>query len=281
LLHLDSQERGLHSRSAAGLRSPPGRANERRTIEEHPYFEGLRSQAQSRSLRARLHGKTELRVAVEIARSLTNFGSGRSRLLEINAEAGLQTVVFRDQLRRPEVPVIYDGNDVRHPQVATETDFRQVDLETERFPAGSGSFDVVVWNRELVTLKNAVAALSEVARVLEPGGLLVLTVPNLAALHNRLLLAAGFQPTTLHIDGGDHVRGFAVRSMTTFLRTRAHFRVLEVRAIGLHPFASARLPRALRNLGHTIIWVLEKQNGRAPPTRAFTLSSSTGRQRGV
>jgi predicted SAM-dependent methyltransferase len=43
----------------------------------------------------------------------------------------------------------------------------------------------VVWNRDLVTVKNILPALRETRRVLLPGGLLVVAVPTLAALHNR------------------------------------------------------------------------------------------------
>jgi SAM-dependent methyltransferase len=239
--------------------SVPRRATDRRAIEQHPFFEALRSESPSASLRASRHRKTDLRVLTEIARLIRRFASDRCRLLEITAGPGLQTVVFRDQLQRPDVPVIYDLEDMRHPRAVRETAFKRVDFETESFPAETASFDIAVWHRELVTLKNAVGALSETVRVLEPGGLLILTVPNLAAIHNRLLLAVGLQPTTLHIDQGDHMRGFAVRSMTRFLHTRVHCSVVAVYAVGLAPLTSALLPRPWRNLGHTIIWLLRKE----------------------
>ena len=82
----------------------------------------------------------------------------------------------------------------------------------------------------------------EVRRVLRPGGVLVVAVPNLAALHNRLLLLAGRAATTLHIGNGDHVRGFAFRSMTEFLTRDLGFQVLQVTGVGLAPVTAAVLP---------------------------------------
>ena len=116
-----------------------------------------------------------------------------------------------------------------------ETDFRQVDVEAAAFPAADGDFDLVIWNRELVTVKNLGPALREVQRVLRPGGVFVVAVPNLAALHNRLLLLAGRQPTTLHIGNGDHVRGFTIRSMTEFLTRDLDFELLRCHRGGPRP----------------------------------------------
>ena len=152
--------------------------------------------------------------------------------------------------------VVYDDEDTRGPAVRAESDFCQVDVEEAAFPAADGEFDLVVWNRDLVAVKNLSPALREVRRVLRPGGVFVLAVPNLAALHNRLLLLAGRQPTTLHIGNGDHVRGFAFRPMTEFLTRDLGFRVLQVTGVGLAPVTAAVLPGPLRGLSHTVIWAL-------------------------
>lgn len=131
-----------------------------------------------------------------------------------------------------------------------------MNIEAAEFPAPDDHFDVVVWNRDLVTVKNILPVLRETRRVLRPGGLLIIAVPNLAALHNRLLLLAGRQPTTLHINNGDHVRGFTIPSMTRFLERDLEFRTLQVVGVGLAPITGAVLPRPLRGLSHTVVWVL-------------------------
>lgn len=215
-------------------------------------------------LRTRRHEHIEAAVVAEIGRLIRTLGPGRSRLLHLHARQGRHTLFFRDQLARPQRPVIYDHEDSRDAPVRTATDFVRVDVEEAAFPAVSGRFDLVVWNRELVTVKHLGPALSELRRVLQPGGMALLAAPNLAALHNRLLLLAGRQPTTLHIGRGDHVRGFTAAAMTRFLRHDLGFAVLRVSGVGLAPVTGAVLPGPLRGLSHTVVWAVQKPAAGTP-----------------
>jgi SAM-dependent methyltransferase/predicted O-methyltransferase YrrM len=208
--------------------------------------------------RERRHERIEDGVVGEIGRMIKALAPENSRLLQIQPGPGRQTLLFRDQLAVPCRPVIYAGEDTRDPAVSAATDFRQVDVEAAAFPAADGDFDLVIWNRDLVTVKNLRPALREARRVLRPGGVLVVAVPNLAALHNRLLLLAGRQPTTLHIGNGDHVRGFAVRSMTGFLTRDLGLELLRVTGVGLAPVSAAVLPAPVRGISHTVVWALRK-----------------------
>jgi SAM-dependent methyltransferase len=210
------------------------------------------------SLRERRHERIEDTVAGEIARAIRTRAPDSGRLLHIHARHGGQTLLFRDQLTSPERPVIYDEKDERDPAVRSATDFWLIDVETAAFPAADGKFDLVVWNRELVTVKNVGPALCEARRVLRSGGMLVVTVPNLAALHNRMLLLAGRQPSTLHIANGDHIRGFVVPSMTRYLQRDLGFEILQITGVGLAPISGAVLPGLLRGLSHSVIWILKK-----------------------
>ena len=234
------------------------RAANIRAIEANPQYKALTQLMRTQAARERRHERIEGTVVREIACVIRRLALCESRLLHIQAQQGLQTLLFRDQLIRPERPVIYDEEDVRGPEARAETSLSEVDFEATELPAPSGHFHLVVWNRDLVTLKNVVPTFREVRRVLQPGGFLVVAVPNLAALHNRLLLLAGRQPTTLHINNGDHVRGFAGPSMTRFLELDLGFRIERVIGVGLAPITGAVLPRPLRGLSHTIVWVLRK-----------------------
>ncbi len=211
------------------------------------------------SARERRHQRIEDGVAGEIARMIKALAPGNSRLLQIQPVSGRQTLLFRDQLTAPSRPVIYEGEDTRDPAVSAATDFRQVDVEAAAFPAADGDFDLVIWNRELVTVKNLGPALREALRVLRPGGVLVVAVPNLAALHNRLLLLAGRQPTTLHVGNGDHVRGLVAGSMAGFLTRDLGLELLRVTGVGLAPVSAAVLPAPLRGISHTVVWALRKR----------------------
>jgi predicted O-methyltransferase YrrM len=245
-------------------RPQPSRAAAKREIRANPHYRALGSLLPADSAREHRHGRIELAVSREIARAVRDLAPAGARILQIQARQDHETLLLRDQVARPGRPVIYDEQDGRDAETRAATDFDRVDLESAAFPAPDGLFDVVVWNRNLVTLKNAVPALREARRVLSPAGLLVLAIPNLAALHNRVLLLAGRQPTTLHIDNGDHVRGFAVGSMTSFLERDLQFRVVRVTGVGLAPVTGAPLPRPLRGIGHTVVWVLQKPRGTRP-----------------
>ncbi len=244
-------------------RPRPGRAAVS-DIRDNQHYRALRPLMSTGTARDTRHVRIELAVTREIARAVRLRAPSGARILQIQAHHGQETLLLRDQLDRPDRPVIYDQEDARDAEARAGTQFEQVDFESAAFPASGGVFDVVVWNRNLVTLKNAVPALREARRVLRPGGLLVLAVPNLAALHNRVLLLAGRQPTTLHIDNGDHVRGFASGSMTRFLERDLEFRVVQITGVGIAPVTGAVLPRPFRGIGHTVVWVLQKPGGTTP-----------------
>jgi SAM-dependent methyltransferase len=212
-------------------------------------------------IRERRHRRIEDSVVIEIAHIIKTLAPDKVRLLQIQPGPGRQTVVFRDQLAAPVRPTIYDDEDKRDPAVSSETDFHLVDIEAAEFPAADGDFDLVIWNRDLVTVKNLESALREAGRVLRPGGVLVVAVPNLGALHNRVLLMAGRQPTTLHFGHGDHIRGFTIGSMTGFLTRDLEFEVLRITGVGLAPVTAAVMPYPLRGLSHTVVWALQKRTG--------------------
>ena len=231
----------------AGSRSEPSSGSQARS-----------PQGTAQVVRERRHEHLEEGVISEIARVIKTLARDKSQLLQIQPGQGRQTLLFRDQLAVHSRPVSYDAEDNRDPAISSETDFHKVDIEAAAFPAADGDFDLVIWNRDLVTVKNIGLALGEARRVLRPGGIFVVALPNLAALHNRLLLMTGRQPTTLHIGNGDHVRGFAFRSMTEFLTRDLDFEVLRMVGVGLAPVTATVLPGPLRGLSHTVIWALRK-----------------------
>lgn len=241
-----------------------GRAAVTRGIRANPHYRALGALMDTGTARDLRHRRIELSVSLQIARAVRDRAPSGARILQIQPHQGRETLLLRDQMDRPDRPVVYDRQDARDAEARAGTQFEPVDLESAAFPAADGIFDIVVWNRELVTVKNAVPALREARRVLSPGGFLVLAVPNLAALHNRALLLAGRQPTTLHIDNGDHVRGFAFDPMTRFLERDLDFRIVKITSVGIAPVTGVILPRPLRGVGHTVVWVLQKPGATTP-----------------
>jgi SAM-dependent methyltransferase len=88
-----------------------------------------------------------------------------------------------------------------------------LDLERERLPFVDDSVDAV-----LEHCKDIFWIFSEISRVLKVGGSVIVGVPNLAALHNRFLLAFGRQPTQIK-SASAHVRGYTKGDILHFLES--------------------------------------------------------------
>jgi methionine biosynthesis protein MetW len=93
---------------------------------------------------------------------------------------------------------------------------RALGLEAHRLDLNSGlaefpekRFDCVVILEVIEHIVAAEALLSEISRVLKPGGSVVLSTPNFAFLPNRLRILFG----RLSIDEGYHYRFFTVKSL--------------------------------------------------------------------
>lgn len=124
---------------------------------------------------------------------------------------------------------------------------RWADLD-EPLPFDEASFDVVVAGELLEHLRNPHALVTDVRRVLRPGGTFVASVPNAYRLKNRLRFLAGRKPeddpTHLQMFSGDDVRAL----LSAFDEPELHF--IAGRLVPLHArlFAndivfSARKPR--------------------------------------
>jgi SAM-dependent methyltransferase len=91
-------------------------------------------------------------------------------------------------------------------------------LERDVLPWPGASLDVIIGNQILEHTKEIFWILHEISRTLKVGGHLIIGVPNLAALHNRILLAAGRQPSPLK-NNSAHLRGFTKRDMIALLNS--------------------------------------------------------------
>lgn len=91
-----------------------------------------------------------------------------------------------------------------------------LDIERDRFPFAEGELDVVMANQIMEHTKEVFWIFDQISRSLKVGGHLLIGVPNLAALHNRILLAFGQQPSPLK-NNSAHVRGFTKGDMIRLL----------------------------------------------------------------
>ncbi len=142
----------------------------------------------------------------------------------------------------------------------------RIDLETERLPWPDESVDVVICNQVLEHLKNVWLPMAEMHRVLRPGGHAVLSVPNLASLHNRVMLALGRQPTSIRVFG-PHLRGFAFREFCDFVERGGAYEIERRLTAGYYPVPtpwSAPLSALWRGAGHTTIVLARRTEARPP-----------------
>lgn len=75
----------------------------------------------------------------------------------------------------------------------------QLDIDEESFPFEDNFFDAVFAGSVIEFLLHPDRLLQESHRVLKPEGHLLLTTPNLASWHTRLLLLLGYQPYSLPV----------------------------------------------------------------------------------
>lgn len=127
-----------------------------------------------------------------------------------------------------------------------------VDLEKDSYPGKDGSVDVLIANQVLEHTKEIFWIFSEASRLLRPGGRFIIGVPNLASLHNRLLLLFGEQPTAQQSLSA-HVRTFTKPDMRRFAEAGGFFALRAFRGSNFYPFPPA-IARPLARLFPTLAW---------------------------
>ena len=165
--------------------------------------------------------------ALRLRFALDNVGP-EDRILDLGSGAGdLTAELHRAGARALGVEVAEAAvrrARARHPGL----EFRLAPIDGP-LPLADGEVDVV-WSSEVIEhVADTARWLSEVRRVLRPGGRLVLTTPN----HGRLRLAVGglerySEPL------GDHLHLYTARSLRTVL-TEFDFQPVQVRAAGGPP----------------------------------------------
>lgn len=154
----------------------------------------------------------------------------------------------------------------------------RLDLEADAFPWDDDTFDVVVANQVFEHLKNIWRPLSEAYRVLRPGGHLVISVPNLASLHNRILLAMGQQPTSIRTLG-PHVRGYTLGELVNLLQMDGGFIVERKLGVGFYPLPAGiatPIARMWSGGSHTPVVLARKTKSmEVPPWEAYRRREAT------
>ena len=112
-----------------------------------------------------------------------------------------------------------------------------IDIESESLPFEDCSVDLIIANQVLEHCKEVFWIFSEISRVLKRNGKLIFGVPNLASLHNRILLSFGRQPTCINVNSA-HVRGFTKQGVRSFLNNifPKGFSLIAFKGSNFYPF---------------------------------------------
>lgn len=125
------------------------------------------------------------------------------------------------------------------------------------------TFDLVVMRHVLEHIPDPVETLKEIRRVLLPGGLLYMTVPNIASIESRIAGDSWF-----HLDPPYHLTHFSPASITEAL-VSAGFREIRVN----HMTHEYRQTLTYGILSRTGLEGLRADGGRAPLLRRLVLYS--------
>lgn len=183
-------------------------------------------------------------VAFKLARSLSvrrvlDLGCGDGELSVELAKATRATVVCAD-ISSVAVEACRERGLEAH----------QVQLGNSPLPFADATFDLIHMEEVIEHVVRPDRSMDEIRRVLELGGHLILSTPNLACLPNRVLVPLGFQPLFSEVSedrnlgrglailgqGGQpvgHLRVFTKRALMEFMRLSG-FEVLAVRGAAFH-----------------------------------------------
>jgi SAM-dependent methyltransferase len=140
--------------------------------------------------------------------TVLDIGAGHGDDLMLAKEVNPKAVLHAIELHPEYVHQLAQKSVIVHP----------INIEKDPFPFPDGSMDLIIANQVLEHTKEVFWIFHEVSRTLPVGGHFILGVPNLAAFHNRVLLAVGRQPSPIKTHSA-HVRGFTKGDILRFLES--------------------------------------------------------------
>ena len=162
--------------------------------------------------------------------------------LDLGAGIGLLTSYIASIVKPKEIIIVdIDRNAL---EVAQRKGFKTImlDLNVDKLPLNNNSVDLVTAFELIEHLWNKDNMLEETLRILKPGGLFIVSTPNLASLVNRLLLLMGKTPIYYSVSLKYEIEGRASYghiSLYTASSLRDHmskvgFEVLEIHGLLTH-----------------------------------------------
>jgi SAM-dependent methyltransferase len=188
-----------------------------------------------------------------------------SRVLDIGAGHGTDLLLAREVVPGSSVFAVEVEPKCQRELSERKIDVIFINIERDPLPFADGSVDIVIVNQVLEHTKEIFWVFHEISRVLSPQGNVIIGVPNLAALHNRILLLLGRQPSPIKSHSA-HIRGFTKGDLLQFLEScfPGGYELQEFRGSNFYPlppFLAKPLANMFPALAWGIFFLLEKRRG--------------------
>jgi len=188
-------------------------------------------------------------------------GDEAPALLDVGCWNGAQTMKYAAVLGAKEVHGVEIFDEPISQARLKGIQVSKINLEADQFPFDDNRFDIVICNQVFEHLKQIFLPIDEIWRILKPGGSFILSVPNLASFHNRVMLLFGVQPSSIRVFG-PHVRGYTLRALKEFVTTNENFKLEKVAGVGFYPLSPEAGGNLLAGLWksacHTPVLLLRK-----------------------
>ena len=135
------------------------------------------------------------------------------------------------------------------------------DLENQNLLYRNNRFDLVVCNQVLEHLKNYRNVIDNLIRVTRKKGFIMIGIPNLAHLINRLYLIFGIQPMCMTLNSS-HVRGFTHKAFVEMLDKTDNVELVDCKGGLMYPlpyFVAQPLTKYLPGLSGYVCYLLKKK----------------------
>jgi len=136
----------------------------------------------------------------------------------------------------------------------------KIDLEIDNIPHDDDTFDIVICNQVLEHLKNYSKVIDELIRVTKEKGYILIGIPNLAHLINRIYLLFGMQPMCIDIDS-NHIRGFTHKSLVKVFKSLENIKLIDFEGALMYPlpfFLGKALAHHFVGLSGYVCYLLQK-----------------------
>jgi SAM-dependent methyltransferase len=198
---------------------------------------------------------------VDFIKSIKQKDNKRFQILDIGCGNGRDLKQIYRYLRMKNIRTKCELFGIGHINIKGIS-IKNVDLENSSLPYKDNFFDITVCNQVYEHLKNWIWVLSEQLRVTKKNGYLIIGVPNLAALHCRIQLLLGIQPSCIKSDDA-HVRGFTLYSLRKILQKIPGCKIINQKGANFYLFPrtiSKYLAKLFPTLAVSCFFLIQKGN---------------------